>query len=151
LGIIMSNIEKVASLLNQDDIRSRVIRDAAFFDYFVTLLIGLYFCPSSRASEFVVNVGERLSFEDKVTILKKLEIDKQYKSLECISTLKKVQRLRNILAHEFYISHGHKVFNDNSITKWFADYPVSYKRDVKNAKMQLRRLADTKEFTKYHV
>ena len=146
----MDKSKKIADLLNQDDVRSGVLRDAAFFDYFVMLVIGMYFCPRDRASEFIVNVGDRLSFNDKISILKKLELDKPYKSLGCITTLKKVQRLRNILAHEHYISHGHKAFNDNSITKWLADYPITYNQDIQKAKMQLRRLANTKEFLKHH-
>lgn len=145
----MKKLKELSELLNRDDVRSKIIKDAAFFDQFMTIMIGMYFCSSERTIEFYMLIGDRLSFNDKVTILNKIQYEKKYKSLECLNTLKKVQRLRNLLAHNHYILHFDKIFRDKELIEFVSGYPESYDKAVTLARYQLRRLASTKEFLKY--
>ena len=138
--------KEIASLLSNDEVRGRIIGDAAFFDLLLMIVIGLYFTPDDRIMQFYDLIGERLSFNDKIEILKRIDFKKRYKSLECISTLQRVKRLRNLVAHKHFVPQDDKLLLDNELVKMLSDYPESYEREVKLAKQRLHRLANTKEF-----
>ena len=46
------NAKLVAETLNRDEVRSRVMRDGAFFDAFIGIAIGMYFTNEERFQEF---------------------------------------------------------------------------------------------------
>ena len=139
-------LEALAEVLNRDDVRSRVMKDGAFFDTFIGVAIAMYFTNRERLNEFHQLIIERLTFEEKIRVLEKLKYKKVYKSVAALPVVREVQQVRNLLAHEYYIHHGHKKLVGAKWAHLFANYPDSYSKPVKLARLRLLRLSGTKEF-----
>jgi hypothetical protein len=45
----------IADALNKDEVRSRIMKDGAFFDTFLGITLGLYFTSHDRFSESRIN------------------------------------------------------------------------------------------------
>lgn len=140
------NLEAIAEVLNRDEVRSRVLKDGAFFDAFMGVAIGMYFTPSDRFRHFHDLIIERLSFDERLRVLEKLPLKKSYKSAAALPVIRKVQQARNFIAHEYHVFHKHPRLAKMSWLDLFADYPASYTKPVQLARQRLARLSGTKEF-----
>jgi len=139
-------LEAIAEVLNRDEVRSRVMKDGAFFDTFIGVAIGMYFSTHERFTEFHELIVERLTFEERIRVLEKLPYKKPYKSISALPVIRQVQQARNLIAHEYYIDHRHRKLQRASWLELFSDYPASYKKPVMLARQRLLRLSGTKEF-----
>ncbi len=68
------NLEAITEVLNRDDVRSRVMKDAAFFDAFIGFAIGIYFSTPERAPDFYNLILERLSLEERIRVLREAAV-----------------------------------------------------------------------------
>lgn len=133
-------------LLNENDVRGTVIRDAAALEDALGLALTFYFTTNQRYQSFEELVLPRLGLNDKLTILEKLPYRKQYKSLEAFKLIRHLQRVRNILAHRSHISDYPKEIKSEEWAYLFVDWPVTYSRVVGNAHRYLSRLINSNEF-----
>jgi hypothetical protein len=74
------NRKELEKLLDRDDVRSRILKDGAFFDTFMGIMIGMYFTTKDRFWDFHELITDRLSFDEKARVLEKLNLKKSYKS-----------------------------------------------------------------------
>lgn len=139
-------LEAIAEVLNRDEVRSRVMKDGAFFDAFIGVAIGMYFTTPDRFREFHDLIVERLTFEERLRVLEKLPYKKPYKSISALPVIRQVQQARNLIAHEYHIHHGHQKLQRAGWLELFSDYPASYSKPVMLARQRLLRLSGTKEF-----
>lgn len=145
-----AKLEALAKLLNSDEVRSRVMKDGAYFDFSAGVMIAMYF-TKARMHELHNLVIDRLSFDQKMRVLEKLPYKKQYKSIEAMPVIRQVQQVRNLLAHEYYIHESHHKLQGAPWLPLFDNYPDSYEEPVKRARMRLHRLSGSKEFLgEYH-
>lgn len=140
------NLSAIAEVLNRDDVRSTVMKDAAFFEAFLGVAIGLYFTSSERVWEFHELIVDRLTFEEKIRTLEKLPFKKTYKSVAALPVIRQVQQARNLIAHEYHVFHGTPKLKRAQWLALFIDYPASYKKPVALARKRILRLTGTKEF-----
>ncbi len=124
------------------------MKDGAFFDKFLGFAISIYFSDHDRFVELHELVVARLTFDEKIRVLEKLKYKKVYKSVAALPVIREVQQVRNLLAHEYYIGDDHRKFVGAKWAHLFANYPDSYAKPVKLARMRLDRLSGTKEFMK---
>lgn len=142
--LYMENI-KLYDLLNKDEVRGKIIRDAARLEDTMGLAITFYFTTNKRYSVFEELVLNRLGFEAKVSILEKIPYKKKYKSLDHLSVIRHLQRVRNIVAHDWHVSDYPKKMKSESWSYLFEDWPVSYEKAVKKADSALGRILNTNE------
>ena len=143
---MITDRKKLLDLLNEDDVRGAVIRDAADLEDTLGLALTFYFTTNQRYQSFEELVLPRLGLNDKLTILEKLPYRKQYKSLGAFNLIRHLQRVRNILAHRSHISDYPKEINTDEWAYLFVDWPVTYGRVVGNAHRYLSRLINSNEF-----
>ena len=55
------NRKELEKLLDRDDVRSRILKDGAFFDTFMGIMIGMYFTTKDRFWDFHELITDRLS------------------------------------------------------------------------------------------
>jgi hypothetical protein len=139
------NIESIVDVLNRDDVRGRVLKDGAYFDWMAGLMIAIYFA-AARYKLLHELIIDRLSFDQKMRVLEKLPYRKQYKAIEAMPVIRQLQQARNLLAHEHHISHRHDKLAGSSWLYLFDDYPSSYDAPVKLAKRRIDRLFASSEF-----
>ena len=141
-----SAIEK---LLRSDEVAGRIIRDAAMLESFLGTLLEIYFAKKDKSLEFGELVMERMSFAERIDILRRLKLKKRYKSLECVKTLDRIRKLRNVVAHTFYVddSELERLLIDKEIERLLVDYPAAYRREVGLTKKRIISLAAAKDFS----
>ncbi len=137
---------KIAELLNTDEIRSKIIADTSYFDTYLGVCLSMYFSPAPRNRFLHETVIDGLSFGRKLQILSSIQFRRKHKSLECIPTLKRLQKLRNHVAHSYFTIHFDKIFKDTESLRLLQDYPIQYNSTIKTVKNQLSRLTRVKEF-----
>ena len=140
------DLKAIAEVLNRDDVRSRVLKDGAFFDAFMGVTIGMYFTTRDRFREFHELIIDRLSFDERLRVLERLPLKKSYKSAAALPVIRKVQQARNFIAHEYHVFHEHPKLAKAGWLDLFVDYPNSYVKSVQLAHQRLLRLTGTKEF-----
>lgn len=138
--------KNLLELLNQNEVRGMVIRDAASLEDSLGMALMFYFTTNVRHRQFEELVLPRLGLNDKVSILEKLPYRKQYKSLEAFKLVRHLQRVRNVVAHRSYISDYPKELNAQEWAYLFEDWPATYNRVVGNAHRYLGRLINSNEF-----
>jgi len=143
--------KQLADLLNHKDVVHRIISDVALLDLYLGIGISMYFSNSDEKRRLVLHelAIERLSFSQKLSIFSKIPYEKNYKSLECIPAMRRLSRLRNHIAHRHYTVGFEKIFRDTDCLRLLVDYPLVYKNEFMKTKLQLWRILDTKEFTRY--
>lgn len=142
--------KRLTELLSRDDVRGRIIHDLGMFDFYLNILLGMYFVPSPRTLNFISLISEKLSCFEKMAVLKELPYHKKYGSLEFITFVEKLRRLRNHLAHRHFVSENDRLLRDPVIRKWLIGYPAAYDAAYKRAMNQMRRLSNTKEFSSWY-
>lgn len=141
----MMTPKEAADILNRPEVRGRILKDIAFIEWDMDLLIVFYFTTLHRDSAFVDLVMPRLSFNDKISIIERLPFKKRYKSLESVQLIRQLQNMRNLAAHgRHFMEHDKKLKNAN----WrhlLEDYPSNYSKAVNKVRRSISRLIDTKE------
>ena len=140
------NKEELFELLNKDEVRGKIIRDAARLEDTMGLAITFYFTTNKRYLEFEELVLNRLGFEAKISILEKIPYKKRYKSLDHLAVVRHVQRVRNIVAHDWHVSDFPKKLKSEGWAYLFKQWPESYDAAVKKADNALGRIINTNEF-----
>ncbi len=138
--------DDLMQLLNKDDVRGRIIKDAASLEDTLGLALTFYFTTNQRYELFEELVLSRLGLNDKISILEKLPYKKQYKSLAALKLVRQLQRIRNILAHRAHVSDYRKKINSEDWAYLFEDWPGNYERAVRNAQRHFGRLINSNEF-----
>jgi hypothetical protein len=116
---------KVLKVLNRDDVRGRIVRDAAVLDDQMGLAITFYFTTNQRMDGFMDLVVGRLGFNDKLSILERLPYRKKYLALKSLTHIRQLQQARNRLAHDHYLHDRDEKLVSASWLKLFDDYPNS--------------------------
>jgi hypothetical protein len=137
--------------VENDVVRGRIIRDTAFFDFQISILLSMYFGIDERSMQFYSLIGQKLSLSRKVEILGEICEDAKLKSAEVTAFIKILIKIRNYLAHQHFYDDRHKIFRDNSVVKVLDDWPSNYNIQYALAKSRLQRIGKTKMFGKFHT
>lgn len=127
--------DKFEELLQSDDFAGHVIRWVAIFESRLDSLLSIYFLGLRVDFEFEELVLSRLSFYEKIEVLRKVKFARPMKSQKnIVNSLDKLRRLRNALAHTSYMpkSEVDKLKKDEWIYQFVMEYPKSVGRE-KNA------------------
>ena len=89
------------NVLLHDESKGVVIARVAFLDFLLGDVFSAYYCGPSRRSDFAESIVSRLSFDSKISTLKKLSLDGQLATLrdQIIAAIRPMQELRNKAAH----------------------------------------------------
>jgi hypothetical protein len=139
-GVMAIRRDELFEILNQDEVRGRVVRDAAALEDSLSLALTFYFTTNQRYESFEEPLLPRLSLNDKVGILERLPYRRQYKSLGAFKLIRQLQRVRNILAHRSYVSDYPKELKADDWCYLFENWPSTYDRVVGTAHRYLSRL-----------
>ena len=140
------NREYLFDRLNRDEVRGRVIRDAASLEDDLGLALMFYFTTNQRHRSFEELLLPRLGLNDRLSILEKLPYRRRYKSLNAFKLIRQLQRIRNILAHSRRVSDYPKEIKIEDWAYLFENWPKDYNDAVRNATRYLGRLINSKEF-----
>ena len=135
--------EKLKSLLVSDEVAGRIIRDTAELEANLDLMLTGYFSSHERFFEFEDIILSRLSFQQKIDILRKMSFRTKMKSQpNAVNSLEKFRKIRNILAHNAYISDEklNSLQSDNEIMRILSNYPKSYLLEFRANKNRINRL-----------
>jgi len=141
--------DELFTLLMKDEVRGKIIRDAASLEDTMGLAIIFYFTTSKRFEVFEELLLNRLGFEAKISILERIPYKRKYKSLEHLNILRHLQRVRNIVAHNWHISDYPKKMKTESWSYLFENWPTTYQEEVRKVNKALGRIIDTKEFSNH--
>ena len=130
-------------LISSDEVAGKIIRDAAELEWYVELVLTRYFTAQDRFNEFMDVIIDRMSFFQKIDILRRMKLPTKMKSQpNAVASLEKLRKIRNILAHSAFISDEEidKLYSDNEVMKILGNYPKSYRSELLATKNRLNRL-----------
>jgi len=137
------NKQQLSNLLSSDEIAGRIIRDVATLEWELDLMLTRYFTAQDRFNEFCEIILARFSFQQKIEILRKMSFPARMKSQpNAVKSLDKFRKLRNIMAHNAYISDKEldAIYHDNEIMTFLSDFPKSYLKEFRANKNRINRL-----------
>jgi len=135
------DVKLFESRLRSHEYAGHIIQWVSIFESTLDITLAIYFVnPVSTdkrdpTSVFLEQVLSKLSFASKIDTLKNLQFAKPLKSQEGITTtLDKLRKLRNVLAHTHYLSDRDilKLRSDAWIFNFVIQYPSSIGKE-KNA------------------
>jgi len=135
--------QELLRLLSSDEVAGRIIRDVATLEWELDLMLTRYFTAQERFEEFHEIILNRFSFQQKIDILNKMSFPARMKSQpNAVKSLMKFKKLRNILAHNSYISDREleTIYSDNEIMEILSGYPKSYLKEFRANKTRINRL-----------
>ena len=127
--------ETFERLMQSDEFAGHIIRWVAIFESRLDSLISVYFVGLHADFQFQELVLTRLSFYEKIEILRKIRFKRPMKSqANIVASLDRLRRLRNALAHtsQMPIHEIARLRADKWIESFVLDYPASVGRE-KNA------------------
>ena len=137
------NIAYFENLLSSEELTVRVIKDFAELEWNHDLLITRYFTAQERYDEFFDIIVGNMNFNQKIEIFSKMSLPKKWVSRDnAVRSLKKLRKLRNLLAHSFELTDEdiHVIASDNELARILINYPKSYNREIINIKIRLRKI-----------
>lgn len=129
------SLDKFAELMQSNDFAGHIIRWVAIFESQLDSLLAAYFVGANSDFQFQDLVITRLSFYEKIEILRKIKFDRPMKSqANIVQSLDRLRRLRNALAHTSYMPPNEisKLRSDKWIEAFVLGYPSTVGRE-KNA------------------
>lgn len=130
--------------LNYDEIAGRSIRLCAIFEDRLNDVLAEYFALSERLGDFHEHILERMSLVRKLDLLQKLDFGRSSKSQKnFVASLKSLQKLRNVMAHNYSIHKQDelsKLYSDQNIRKWVLNYPKSFSDEKRNMEVRTTKL-----------
>ena len=130
------------TLLSDDKKAIRIIRDVAYLEWLLDIVLLGYFSNPSKINEFRELFLSRLFFSKKIDFLKKLNNERttQKKLNSVADQLNKFRKVRNILAHNRIIRDKDiiNLNNNNEIRKIFENYPTNYNNAIKELEKSLK-------------
>ena len=146
------NPNELKDFLSKDDVISKIIKEFSMLDDLLNIIIARYFVKNNREYAFVTLIMERLTFSNKLNILRKAKYQKKYKSLEVINFLERLSILRNYVAHNYSWSiHNNafqKLLKRPDVLKLLEGFPLVFNKEVHRSIDRLGRLQQTKDFLK---
>jgi len=124
-----------SELLQSDEFAGHIIRWVAIFESRLDSLLSIHFVGLRNDLEFDDLVLSRLSFYEKIEVLRKIKFSRPLKSQAgIVESLDKLRRLRNALAHTSYMPKEEieKLRADRWIESFVLGYPKTVGRE-KNA------------------
>ena len=121
--------------LRSDEFAGRLIRWVSIFESRLDSVLSAHFTPFKYDLGFDEIVLSRLSFAEKIDILRKIELSRPLKSRDnIVYSLDRLRKLRNALAHNHYLSTQQikKLRSDKWIQDFVTGFPGSFGRE-KNA------------------
>lgn len=139
------NLEKLADYLNLPEVRGELMKDLAFIEWDMDMLLMFYFSTNQRHDPFYELVIPRLGFNDKLSIIESIPFKKRYKSLESLKLIRQLQQARNLAAHGRHLTANDKKIKNANWGKLFENYPNNYKKSVQKIRASISKLINTKE------
>jgi hypothetical protein len=127
--------DRFVELLQSDDFAGHIIRWVAIFETRLDGLLAAYFSNRRHDMEFHQLVLSRLSFAEKIDILRSIALPRPLKSKQnIVASLDRLRRLRNALAHTTHMPDRdiQKLRSDAWIVAFVVGYPKTVGRE-KNA------------------
>lgn len=134
---------EIRRCLADDHVAGRIIRDCAQLEWELGLLICRYYTAQERFYEFMTQFVDRLSFVEKIDVLRKMSLPEPMKSQRnAVRSLEKFRKLRNLLAHSAFVDseQATRLASDNELVVILQDFPKNYRREVHHTKNRLNRL-----------
>lgn len=135
--------------IDEVQVRGKIIGDVALLDFYLSIILSMYFSPNERALQFHLMIGDKMTFSRKINLLAEVCKGKSFKSSEVVVYLRRIAKIRNHLAHVHFYDRRQKVFKDKEIVKLLDNWPSNYQKEHTAAKLRLWRLGRTKLFTKF--
>jgi hypothetical protein len=139
----MSSVEYLRTLLSEDAVAGRVIRDLSALEERLGMILQRYFAAQERYNEFDDVFLARLSLVGKINILRAMKLPTKMASRDqAVTWLNKLRILRNILAHGSYVSEDDikRVASENELREMLMTYPASYRKRIQLIKNWIERL-----------
>lgn len=152
LRVLMSKNE-FSKKLQEDAFAGRVIKLAAVFESRLDMLLTEYFAMPKRRFAMYEHLITKLSLHQKTELLRNIDLGRTTKSRDnLISSLLSLRKLRNALAHSYFIKDEEvvKLYSDKLIRKWVIDYPKALSDEKRNMEIRYSKLwkyTDTKHNT----
>ncbi|WP_156480497.1 hypothetical protein [Aquipseudomonas alcaligenes] len=127
--------DRFEELLQSHEFSGHIIRWVAIFEGRLDGVLSVHFSGLESTYEFYELILSRLSFYEKIEILRKIDFGKSLKSQENTALhLDKLRRLRNALAHAAHMPPDEirKLRSDKWIESFVLGYPKSIGKE-KNA------------------
>ena len=129
-------LDRFAGLLQSDDFAGHIIRWVAIFEWRLDSVLAVYFVGPRADLDFDDLILSRLSFYEKIEVLRKLKFDRPLRSqVNIVLSLDKLRRLRNALAHTSHMP-PHEVEKLRS-DKWIEAFVLGYPKTVGREKNAL--------------
>jgi hypothetical protein len=128
--------DRFVELLQSDDFAGHIIRWVAIFESRLDQLLAAYFSSRRHDIEFYELVLSKLSFAEKIDVLRRIALPRPLKSKQnIVASLDSLRQLRNALAHTSHMS-------DKDIQKlrsnvWIEAFVVGYPETVGREKNAL--------------
>jgi hypothetical protein len=124
-------------LLQSDDFAGHIIRWVTIFESRLDSLLSVYFIGLRAGNDFEELVLSRLSFYEKIEILRKIKFDRPLKSqANIVNSLERLRRLRNALAHTSTNMPDSEIAKLRS-DKWIESFVLGYPKTVGREKNAL--------------
>jgi len=122
----------------------RIIVGLNEVEWELSLILTRYYTAQERFKEFDENIIARFGLQQKIEILTNLKLPKKYISQErVINSLKKIKKVRNLLAHS-YLPHTNtkfqKLIQDSDIKRIFKDFPNNFNKEIADTKKRINAL-----------
>lgn len=127
--------DRFEELLQSNEFSGHIIRWVAIFESRLDDVLSVHFSGLESTYEFYELILSRLSFYEKIEVLRKIDFGRNLKSQENTALhLDKLRRLRNALAHAAHMppSEIKKLRSDKWIEAFVLGYPKSIGKE-KNA------------------
>lgn len=118
--------------LQSDEFAGHIIRWVSIFETRLDGLLSVYFVGLRYDFEFEELILSRLSFYEKIEVLRKIKFNRPLKSQAgIVNSLDSLRRLRNALAHTHFMppSEVEKLRSDKWIESFVLEYPKSVGRE----------------------
>ena len=128
--------DRFEELLQSDSFAGHIIRWVAIFETRLDCLLAAYFVAPQLYVSFDELVLSKLSFYEKIEILRGVKFNRPLKSHKnIVDALDKLRKLRNALAHSSYMEADEikKLRSD----KWIVDFVTGYPATVGREKNSL--------------
>jgi len=149
-GFSFDKIEFISRLLGGEP-RGTIIGKVALIEWELGTVLASYFTGPSRRFDFSDSVIERLNFEDKICILKKVPLDTPAAELRdrIVAGIRPLQQLRNVAAHAGALKGAQieRIYSDSNKRKLLNDFPKEFEKAVTQIRVWLHELEKSPGFS----
>lgn len=128
--------DRFSELLQSNEFAGHIIRWVSIFEGSLDNLLSAYFANRKHVADFYQLVLPRLSFAEKIDILRNIKLKRPLRSQQnIVASLDRLRRLRNALAHNMHLPEDE--FRRLRSDKWTVDFVSGYPKSIGREKNAL--------------